>query len=179
MITVFKLPTISVSQQIYLSKEEIMSKEIDDQTFIDYVEEWLKEKESDIASRWPQKGGWEGWAQSEIFSFIIKKDSTYDILREQNVYKNSRQKADFLLNNSLTVNKKVVIELKCQSFENAKNFGKELTKDKNKLIKDLNPSYSGADLLIVGIYFTDELKDIPEFFQHKVLGKGEVGICWL
>ena len=147
------------------------------QEFLDYVEMWVVENETKIAKMWPQKGGWEGWAQAEIKSFILGKNSTFDILREQHVYTSGGKTADFLLNDSSPVGKKVVVELKCQSFENYKNFKAGLENDISKLIKELKPSYSGAALLVIGIYFTDHT-DVPDYFDKKILGEGEVGICW-
>ncbi|MHC4739889.1 MAG: hypothetical protein ACYS9Y_13365 [Planctomycetota bacterium] len=147
------------------------------QEFFGYLEEWIAVNESKIASMWPQKGGWEGWAQAEIKTFIVGKDSTYDILREQHVYTSHRESVDFLLNDSFPVSQKAVIEFKCQSFENYKNFKKGLENDINKLTNELKPSYKGAVLFSIGIYFTDH-PDIPEYFDKKVLGSGEVGICW-
>jgi hypothetical protein len=98
-------------------------------------------------------------------------------LREQNVYNNGRKAADFLLNDSSPVADKVVIELKCQSLGNYQNFASGLTSDIQKLLGELKPVYEGASLLVVGIYFADH-DDIPRYFSKKVLGIGEVGICW-
>ncbi len=78
--------------------------------FLDYVKEWVVNKQTDIANMWPQKGGWEKWAQAEIINFILKKDSTFDILPEQHVYTPPLKAADFLLNNSSSVTDKVVVE---------------------------------------------------------------------
>ncbi len=149
-----------------------------DREFLDYVEEWIVTNESEIAKAWPQKGGWEGYAQTSIKAFILGKNSTYDILREQHIYTYPGKAADFLLNDSsLQVKDKVIIELKCQSFENYKNFSKGLKEDTTKLIKELKPNYSGATLVVIGIYFTN-YPDIPSYFEKKVLGNGEVGICY-
>ncbi len=144
--------------------------------FMDYVKAWIVEKQADIANMWPQKGGWEGWAQADLYAWILEKNNTYDILREQSVYTNGR-KADFLLNNSSTGAKRVVCDLKCQSLENYKNFRKGLEDDIKKLIGDLKGEYNGSALLVIGIYFTNH-GDIPNYFYKKVLGNGEVGICW-
>ena len=147
------------------------------QEFIDYVKEFIVSNEKAIANMWPQKGGWEGWAQSSIFSFILGKNSTYDILRERHVYTSPAKAADFLLNNSSPVGDRVIIELKCQSLENCSSFKKGLDDDIRKLARELDSSYSGATLLVIGIYFSEHL-DIPGSFDKEILGTGEVGICW-
>ncbi|APE31377.1 hypothetical protein BOX17_10715 [Halomonas aestuarii] len=152
--------------------------QISTREFLGYVEEWVNGSYQKIGSMWPQKGGWEKWAQSEIGSFILSQDSTCDLLREQGVYVSKRKDADFLLNGmSMTASDKVVVELKCQSFENYKNFKKGLEEDISKLSRELKPGFSGADLLVLGIYFFQH-SDIPPYFDKKVLDNGEVGMCW-
>ena len=151
--------------------------EISIQEFLDYVEEWMTAHESAIAKMWPQQGGWEGWAQAEIFAFILKKNSAYDMLREQHVFNEARQACDFLLNSHSPVKDKVIVELKCQSFGNYKKFAKGLAEDTKKLIDDVKKEYAGSSLLIIGAYFTDKT-DVPKHFDKKVIGKGEIGLCW-
>ena len=145
--------------------------------FLEYVEEWMIANEAAIAKMWPQAGGWEAWAQAEITAFLLKKNSAYDILREQHVFQKAKKACDFLLNGHSAVKDKVIVELKCQSFGNYKNFTKGLVDDTKKLIKDVKKEYSRSSLLVVGIYFTKET-EVPKHFDKKVIGKGEVGVCW-
>jgi len=145
--------------------------------FLELVAAWVVEKEKEISFMWPQKGGWEKWAQSEIFSYINSKRPSADIMREQPVYGSAKKSADFLLNNGNHVNEKVIVELKAQSFENYKNFVPELKKDTAKLIKELHPSYNGSALVVLGFYFTN-VTQFPDYFSYRAIGKGEIGICW-
>lgn len=125
---------------------------------------------------WPQKGGWEAWAQAQILSEVLRIDSRYEILREQHVYESPRKAADFLLNGSSPVPQMTIVELKCQSLENHAQFSAGLANDARKLVYELSPAFHGATLLILGIYFTGH-GTIPAFFDSEVLGDGEVGIC--
>ncbi len=147
------------------------------QEFLENVEAWVLQNETQIGLMWPQKGGWEGWAQASIYANILSHNSTYDILREQHVFVKTKKAADYLLNDSGPVAQKVIVELKAQSFENRGAFVKGLETDVKKLIHDVKPAYSGAALLVVGIYFTAHTK-LPPYFSSKVIGNGEVGVCW-
>ncbi len=147
------------------------------QEFIDAVIAWGEANVAKIATKWPQKGGWEGWAQAEICSDILQINNTHDILREQAVFESARKAADFLLNSQIQGVQDVVVELKCQSIENYKNFLPGIEADVKKLIKDLKPAYSGSALVVLGIYFTAH-DQIPKYFDKRVLKGGEVGICW-
>ncbi|MCZ8038021.1 MAG: hypothetical protein O9276_07795 [Microcystis sp. LE17-20A] len=147
--------------------------------FISYVLEWGEANVKAIASKWPQKGGWEGWAQAEIYSYILQINNTYDILREQAVYTSKRKAADFLFNSMTSGAQSVIVELKCQSFENYQNFVPGIEDDVKKLIHELKPAYKGSVLVVLGIYFTEHTRtQIPDYFNKKVLKNGEVGICW-
>lgn len=110
-------------------------------------------------------------------SYILERDSTYDILREQAVYTNEKKAADFLLNSQSRGTQDVIVELKCQSFENYKNFVTGMESDVKKLISELKPAYAGSALVVLGFYFTEQTT-IPTFFSKKILSGGEVGICW-
>jgi hypothetical protein len=164
------------AHQIKARGTKIMA-EISLDEFLEYVEEWMTTNEAAIAKMWPQDGGWEGWAQAEIFRFIGEKNHAFDIGREKHCFTNNRKGCDFLLNDSSALKNKVIVELKCQSFSNYKRFAKGLSDDTTKLIKDLKPAYVGANLLIIGMYFTAKT-EVPKHFAKKVIGKGEIGICW-
>ncbi|MEO0328158.1 MAG: hypothetical protein AAF217_06110 [Pseudomonadota bacterium] len=147
--------------------------------FVYYAGEWGRLNQTDIANMWPSKGGWEGYAQAGIYNYIIRQNSTYDILREQPVYANPRKNTDFLLNGQSETVTDVVVELKCQSYENWQNFtgNNGLKGDLTKLTRELAPAYQQSVLLGVGFYFTKQVK-MPSGFSHQVLGDGEIGICW-
>ena len=150
--------------------------ELSHEKFLKLVRSWIIVNVNSIKNMWPQKGGWESWAQAEIFNYVITENSTYDILREQHVYRNSALAADFLLNKNSARGSRVIVELKCQSLENHKNFSYGIESDAKKLCKELSDTYSGEELLVIGIYFTSETL-IPEYFSSENITT-EVGICW-
>lgn len=146
--------------------------------FLDYVKQWIVLNEAKIAKAWPQKGGWEEWAKTDIYSYIDSQGA-YDMLREQHVFTNNYKRADFLLNDqAAAVQDKVIVEVKCQSFENRDEFVPGLEEDIQKLMHEVKPAYQGAALLVFGIYFTNETRALPRSFSYQTLGTGEVGICW-
>jgi len=144
--------------------------------FIEYVARWIEVDEANISRVWPTKGGWEGWAQVEICSRIVATDSRYQIEREQHPYGASRKASDFFLNVNCPVSQQVIIELKCQSFQNYANFGAGLQADVEKLTNEVDPQYRGATLLAMGIYFLD--CPIPDGFQRWVSPTNEVALVW-
>jgi hypothetical protein len=150
---------------------------MDHEEFLGAVVAWAATNEEQIKSKWVQKGGWEGWVQGEIFSFVVKNNPSVNIQREHPVYTSTRKAADFVLNDNGNASQKVIVELKAQSWNNRKNFVPELEKDTKKLIKELHSRYNGSTLLVVGLYFTDEI-EIPNYFSKKTIGTGEIGICW-
>jgi hypothetical protein len=147
------------------------------QDFLDGVTKWATANIENIKHQWPQKGGWENWAQGDIYSYFIKQNSTFDILREQAVYTNSALKADFLLNSKSAGAQKVIIELKCQSLENYQSFDDGLITDTKKIL-GIAPAYHGSALIVLGFYFTQAKTAIPSHFDSKVLPGNEIGICW-
>lgn len=144
--------------------------------FLRIVGGWIEKNEQKIRNMWPQKGGWEEWAKTDIYDDIVQLDSSYDILREQPIFTGGRD-ADFLLNHSSGTSQQVGIEMKCQSFENYKKFTDGLLKDVEKF-KYLKPDKQGIVQLVIGLYFTEHGKDIPGYFSKKIVGSGEVGMCW-
>lgn len=140
------------------------------------IGEWASENEGFIKHIWPQKGGWESWVQVEIYRYFVKKNHLYDISREQHVYKNSMKSADLVINKGIDEARNIIIEIKCQSFENRSNFCKGLLDDINKLNNDLSPDFRGSYLVVIGFYFENDLL-LPEGFYSEIIGNGEIGIC--
>jgi len=145
--------------------------------FVKFVKAWALANEQRIAKMWPQKGGWEEWAKTEVFSEIGQQLPNVTMLREQHCWGDKRA-ADFVLNVAGKPDEMVVVEFKAQSFENYQNFLPGVKKDVQKLTAGLTPKYAKATLLVVGLYFTEYKNHIPNYFSTEVIGKGEIGICW-
>jgi hypothetical protein len=96
------------------------------------ITEWARGRNGQFARNWPVKGGWEGWIQVDLTAYIIAADSRVDILREQPVYANSRQRCDLLLNaNELPANQ-IPVEIKAESFDNRARFINGVEEDLDK-----------------------------------------------
>lgn len=123
-----------------------------------YLGNWATKYENEFKLYYPLKGGWEAWVQASVAAYIIYHDSTIDILREQLIFNVSQQKVDWLLNDTdQSVAKKIAIELKCQSFENQKNFISGLDADIAKLAEaNLKQAYHGCQRAVVGLCFTED-----------------------
>lgn len=127
-------------------------------TFDDFalsVKNWCASKGKDFKYYWPLKGGWEYWVQAEVAAYMISKDPTDDILREQHIFRNYRKKVDWLFNDSDPDPRAcIAIELKCQSFENQGNFIREVQKDILKLSRtNMYDGYKDCQKGVMGIYF--------------------------
>ena len=122
--------------------------------FATYVNSWAGARGSDFKYYLPLKGGWEAWTQADLAAYILSKDSTVDILREQMIYQ-GQQKVDWLINNGdPTKADRIAVELKCQSFENQSGFVKGLDNDEKKLDQNnLNSNYKGCQTIVMGIAF--------------------------
>src|SRR3954469_9218286 len=90
--------------------------------FTDAVRAWCTVRDQSFRFYWPVKGGWEGWIQVDLTAFIISQLPTLEILREQPIYRNNRQKVDLLINADQDPDNQIAVELKAQSFENRNAF---------------------------------------------------------
>ena len=144
--------------------------------FLVYLERWVIENSAEISRMWPTKGGWELNAQPAITSYLLDVNSTFDILREQSVFVSRRKSVDFLLNFNSNNSKNIVVELKCQSFENRDDFIPGLLRDQNKLLTELSSQFIDCEILQVGLHFN--LSDgLSNHFNNKVINS-EIGMCW-
>ena len=136
-----------------------------------YLGAWFQEYEKQFKLYYPLKGGWEAWVQASVAAYIIEDNSTVDILREQLVFYGSQQKVDWLLNDSYqSVDSKIAIELKCQSFENEKKFTSGLESDIAKLAEaNLKVVYRGCQTVVVGICFTNAALQWMNNKKFKIL----------
>ena len=144
-----------------------------------YLGNWAQNYANQFKLYYPLRGGWEAWTQASVAAYIFQDNNTIDLLREQMIFDGSQQKVDWLLNDSgRSVNTKVAIELKCQSFDNQKNFTGGLKADIAKLAQpNLKVAYRGCRTAVVGIAFTQDATGWMRISNFKtVYGSGEVFI---
>lgn len=116
------------------------------------IEAFVKANSDRIARAYGSRGGWEKWLQTELGGAITDKDQTYEVSREQSVYKNSRETVDFVFNGPFKENPNVkidqntvLIELKCQSLYTDVDLKTLMLGDVAKLSKsNLNDKYQAA-----------------------------------
>jgi hypothetical protein len=126
--------------------------------FVDAVQNWAKLRDPSFKFYWPVKGGWEGWIQVDLTAFIIDKLPTLDILREQPIFKNERQKVDLLINADQNPDNQIAVEMKAQSFENRDRFIKLVESDLDKLT-DMNPAYAYTTCVVLAATFNQATLD--------------------
>lgn len=152
--------------------------------FIDHVIAWAQDRAVQFKFNWPVKGGWEGWIQVDLTAYLLNIDSAYEILREQPIYADPRQRVDLLLNASMGGDCVIPVEIKAESFEN--RMGPFISGTKNdirKLNDDRNTDYSETTCVMISIPFSQEsLKAISEIEEdgHRIFRTiyvGEVAIA--
>jgi hypothetical protein len=146
------------------------------------VREWAAARNAQFKYYWPVKGGWEGWVQVDLTAFILAHDSTEEILREQPIFPNARQRVDLLINADQRPAQQVGVEIKAQSFDNAGRFIAGVDDDLAKL-ENVDDAYHASTRVMVAIAFNqatlDELLGI-EKDRHRVFWTvytGEVAVA--
>ncbi|HEY3506469.1 MAG TPA: hypothetical protein VGN37_27230 [Actinocatenispora sp.] len=119
------------------------------------VIDWAGRRGGQFASNWPVKGGWEGWIQVDLTAHILSADSAIDILREQPVFANSRQRCDLLLNTNQMPAHQIVVELKAQSFDNRDRFITGVESDLDKF-NTLDYAYQRSTCVMLAMPFSPE-----------------------
>jgi hypothetical protein len=153
-------------------------------TFEKLVTDWANARNDDFKYYWPVKGGWEGWAQVDIVAFAFRKDTTYDIKREQSIYTDAEKRVDLLLNANEGVDLQIPVELKCESFENKGTpFVNSVVKDVNKLGGERKHEFAKCSCVDIAVPFSNPSRtqilaihvDNKPIF--KELAAGEVSVC--
>ncbi|WP_414447873.1 hypothetical protein AB4851_14980 [Burkholderia sp. 22PA0099] len=126
---------------------------IDDFTLL--VQTWAVARSDSFGSKWPVKGGWEGWAQVDLVSEMLQDDPTLDILREQAIYRGGRRRVDLLLNaNAMMDDDMIPVEIKAESLQNCSAFVDGVLKDLDKLETQRNAQFSACDCVMMAIAFS-------------------------
>lgn len=119
------------------------------------VVDWAGRRGGQFASNWPVKGGWEGWIQVDLTAHILSIDSAIDVLREQPVFANSRQRCDLLLNTNQMPAHQIVVEIKAQSFDNRDRFITGVAGDLDKFTT-LDSAYQRSTGVMLAMPFSPE-----------------------
>lgn len=152
--------------------------------FLGAVFAWANANVGRIAVVWPLNGGWEAWAQAEIAGYINATNPGAFVEREVHAYAEPGLTADFLVNNPELNDPRdeLVVELKCESFRNWKNFVTGLELDVYKLNGQMRTELRGCQKISLGLFFSpeseerlDELKGYTVTFTDD----GSVGIAAL
>ncbi|KAK4222018.1 hypothetical protein QBC38DRAFT_490831 [Podospora fimiseda] len=134
-----------------------------DAKVIGLINEWVVKNIVPLARAYLHKGGWENWAQVNLALYLQdhahEKFGMYPehttVQREVNVYQN-KDRADLVFGFAPT-SQEFVIELKCESWHNGQNFGKEVVKDFNKVTEgQLKTLFKDAAVYSVAISVSAE-----------------------
>jgi hypothetical protein len=151
--------------------------------FVDAVKVWATLRDQSFKFYWPVKGGWEGWIQVDLTAFIISKIPTLEILREQPIYQNNRQRVDLLINADQVPSAQIAVELKAQSFENRNAFITGVVTDLDKFA-DVDDAYADTSCVMLASTFNQasldellalEMDDHPVF--RVVFGSSEIAFA--
>jgi len=150
--------------------------------FVDSIRGWAANRGSQFKYNWPVKGGWEGWIQVDLTGFILTVNPTVEILREQPVYANTRQRCDLLLNAKSEPHRQIIVEIKAESLNNWENFITGVVDDLDKLDSAVGLAYQKTDRVMLAMPFNppsyEELMalqmDGHKIFAAVYLGGGDV-----
>ena len=121
-------------------------------TFLSELKTWIETKCACLpgyGSNFYEKGGWEGWAQVELFMYY--QNAGYDILREVQCYNDSRLRVDLIINSQIPDDNKcirnIAVEIKCGCTTwHDTCFKSAVSKDMEKL-QYLDSSYARVSLV--------------------------------
>lgn len=124
------------------------------------VIEWATMRNTQFKFNWPVKGGWEGWIQVDLTAYLLSKDSTLEILREQPIFDSPYKRVDLLLNTTLETDDQIPVEIKAESFENRMDpFVNGIREDMRKLKEDRNTNFSQCTCIMMALPFNQESLD--------------------
>ena len=132
------------------------------------IQEWAEENAPKVEQAYYLSGGWEVWAQVELaialtqqHGFRYGPGEEQIITREDWVY--GRKKSDIMFEFSGGSN---IIELKCESSKNSKNFVSDVLEDLDKVkTNQIASKYWPTTVWVIGIGISDvgeKLNEIPE-----------------
>lgn len=122
--------------------------------FVSQTIAWAASRRDRFRYNFPVKGGWEAWIQVDLCAFILARNSTYDILREQGIFTTPAKRADLLLNAQLAAVQRIPVEMKSESFENHGNFVGGVSADLAKIGNERTPAYSQSSCVNLAVAFS-------------------------
>lgn len=152
--------------------------DIDVLQFIATIQRWAAQRDGQFKYNWPVKGGWEGWIQVDLTASALAADSTAEILREQPVYTNTRQRCDLLLNTTSAPDAQVIVEIKAESWNNRAAFVPGVIDDLDKLQQSVSPAYAGSTRVMLAMPFSQpSYRDVLDIQAdgHRIFGVVHVG----
>lgn len=148
--------------------------------FRTFLEAWALYRRDEFQYYFPLKGGWELWVQADYAAYVLRQDSTYDILREVPIYTDPYQKVDWLFNDQDTdKTKRIAVEIKCQSFNNWQAFVPGIEDDINKLQQSrIKTQFKTCTTVVMGIYFENEARLwMKSNGFNEIFINGQIGIA--
>ncbi|MEV1120054.1 hypothetical protein AB0I91_33815 [Actinosynnema sp. NPDC049800] len=155
-----------------------MMSHIDVLQFIGAIQGWARQRDGQFKYNWPVKGGWEGWIQVDLTASILTAAPTAEILREQPVYTNTRQRCDLLLNTTAAPDAQVIVELKAESWHNRAAFVPGVIDDLDKLQQSVSPAYAGSNRVMLAMPFSQpSYQDVLgiQIDGHRIFSAVHVG----
>ncbi len=138
--------------------------------FVAAARQWAAVRDATFKYYWPVKGGWEGWIQVDLTAFILSHDSTVEILREQPIFVNPRQRVDLLLNADQLPAQQIAVEIKAQSFQNQDAFVDGVVEDLDKL-SGVDDAYADTTAIMFALPFSQAALDETlglEIDDHRI-----------
>lgn len=153
--------------------------------FIELTIQWAQERNAQFKFNWPVKGGWEGWIQVDLTGYILARDSTAEILREQRIFPNSKKRVDLLLNTTAELDHLIPVEIKAESLENpAYNFLNGIYEDLAKLALLRGTNLSQCTRMMMAVPFNPEslaavlaIQENGHPIFHPIFNNGEIAIA--
>jgi hypothetical protein len=149
---------------------------------VGWIQAWLISKKDYFPDVYLDKGGWEGWAQTEIATFLKTHElpGSPSIHREHGIFNDSKSAVDFCI---VQQEKVFCIEIKCESlFQSSKQgrvnsdhrFYEEVEADIWKLSMNRKTELAKQPAMIIAFCFSDEacvrMKRIADDHEEFVVG---------
>jgi hypothetical protein len=117
---------------------------------------WAGARGAGFAYNFPVKGGWEGWCQVDLVAFVLARDSTYDIVREQPNVLDAGQRVDLLANAQQQPEEQVIVEMKAESLSNQAAFVGGVSSDVDKLSNGRRQPWQRSRCAVLAIAFSPQ-----------------------
>ncbi|KAJ3992277.1 hypothetical protein F5050DRAFT_960625 [Lentinula boryana] len=164
---------------------------VDKNPMMESIVEWANLNGTRLEKAYNQKGGWEGWAQVELASYleqVFGGEGVATVTREDNVYNGNDQRSDLLIttqkpNGTSFTN---MFELKCESSANSGNFRTKVRADCTKIANGVwNANYAPCEAWIIAIGVTKTVgdfmvggKNLAPYYKKIQAGGTQMTLWW-